>query len=443
MKEIKSPTELKDSETLDEVETSMETPKNIGLFILFLVFGVFGIWAAVAPIGGFANAPGTVTVKSYSKMVQHLEGGIVSEIRARNGDFVKAGDPLLVIDGTQSQAQAEIARGQFIALKVKEARLIAQRDSLAQVAYPSSLSRSNANVLTEMQAQNQIFQARKASRDGSIEVLEQRIEQLQSQLVGLRALREIKEELAASYSEEQVDIEELLGQGFSDKAKLRDVKRRLATYQGEAADLMASISATEVQVGETRLQILQLDREFLNDVVRELSDTQTQLKDMSERVTALEDVLSRTVVRAPDDGVVNGMQFHNVGGVIGPGTVIAEVVPQGADLIVEAQVTPADIDRVSIGLEATISFSSFASSTPKVTGTVLQLSADAITDQRTGIPYYLARVEVSPEGMEDLGDLVLLPGMPAEVFISTGSRTLLQYLFKPFSNALARSLIED
>ncbi|MBT3521920.1 MAG: HlyD family efflux transporter periplasmic adaptor subunit, partial [Gammaproteobacteria bacterium] len=205
----------------------------------------------------------------------------------------------------------------------------------------------------------------------------------------------------------------------------------------------ATSASTEVQIGETRLEILQLNREFQNEVVNELGEVQTRLKDAQERSTALQDIVSRTTVRAPVAGVINGMQVHTEGGVIGPGTVIAEIVPLTEELILEVQVSPLDIDRVYEGQEAMIRFSSFGNRTPTIFGSLLSLSADAIQDPNTGMTYYLARVEVSPEGMADLGDLELLPGMPAEVFIATGSRTLLQYLFKPFSNAMARSFIED
>lgn len=425
------------------IDTSMEMPKRAGLILFFLVFVVFGTWAAVAPLEGSAAASGRVTVKSYSSTVQHLEGGIISEINVQNGDSVRAGDPLLVIDNTQSMAQLEIASSQFVALKAREARLIAQRDGLDEVAYPDIPSISEASVRQEKLAQSGIFQARRASNDGRTEVLEQRIGQLREQVAGLEALRASKLVLAASYAEELTVTEELLSQGFSDKTRQRELKRNHATFEAQAADHAANIAGTEVQIGETRLQILQLQRDFQNDVVTELGEVQTGLNDTNERVTALEDVVSRTVVRAPEDGVVNAMQFHTVGGVIGPGNPIADIVPQSEELIIEASVSPVDIDRVSEGQEAIIRFSSFSSAVPAIFGTVLSLSADAFTDQNTGMSFYLARIEVTPEGMEELGDLELLPGMPAEVFITTGSRTLLQYLLRPFTNALARGLNED
>ncbi|MDG2338228.1 MAG: HlyD family type I secretion periplasmic adaptor subunit [Gammaproteobacteria bacterium] len=425
------------------VDTNMEVPKRVGLTILFLVFGVFGVWSAVAPLDGAARAPGTVMVKSYSQVVQHLEGGIISEIMVRDGDRVTAGEPLLTIDNTQAQAQLEIANAQFIGLKAREARLMAERDKLDRVSYPTDLDSGINGVRQEIEAQDEIFRSQKAALEGSVDVLEQRIEQLQSKLIGLAALKASKEELAASFSEELADVEALLSQGFSDKQKLRELERAVATLEGEAAELSANISSTEVQIGETRLQIIQTEHEFHNDVVNQLGETQTGLNDSNERVNALGDIVRRTVVRAPVAGIVTGMQFHSVNGVIGPGTPIASIVPQNEELIVEAQVSPNDIDRVALGMEATIRFSAFGSSVPTITGKLINLSADRLVDEQTGMPYYQSQIEVTEEGRADLGNLVLLPGMPAEVFITTGSRTFLQYLFKPFTNALARTFIED
>ena len=255
-------------------------------------------------------------------------------------------------------------------------------------------------------------------------------------------MKESKELLAASFNDELSDTRILLEQGFSDKLRLRDLERNYAVYKGEAAELIANISSTEMQIGETQLQILQTENEFRSDVVSQLSETQTRLRDVRERVTALNDVVERTKIRAPVSGVVTGMQFHTEGGVIGPGVPIAEVVPQSDELVIESRVSPIDIDRVHVGQEATIRFSSFGNRTPTIYGSVISVSADAMPDQ-TGVPFYLARVSVNEEGMEALGNLTLVPGMPAEVFIASGPRTFLQYVMKPFSNVLARSLIED
>jgi epimerase transport system membrane fusion protein len=432
------------TEQLRILDTSMETPKRVGLFIFFLVFGVFGFWAGFAPLDGAARAAGVVTVKSYKKVIQHLEGGIVAEILVRNGDVVAAGDPLLVLDNTQSLAQLGIANALFVALKSREARLLAESSGSESISFATALMQAGSNAGAEMASERQIFLARKAARDGEVEVLEQREDQLASRVTGLEAVRTSKLELAASYSEELVDVRELLEEGFSDKQRLRELERSYSSYNGEAADLTANISSTQMQIGETRLQILQQDKDFLNEVVNELGEVRTGLKDSEERVVALRDIVRRTSITAPADGIVNGMQIHTIGGVVRAGVDIAEIVPQLDELIIEANVSPVDIDRVTVGQEATISFSAFSSGlVPTIYGKVIGISADRLVDQNTGAPYYLARVEVTPEGMSDMGDLVLVPGMPAEVFITTGARTFLQYVFKPFTTALSRSFIED
>jgi epimerase transport system membrane fusion protein len=425
------------------IETGIDGARRAGILIAVAVFGVFGLWATLAPLNGAAHAPGTVTVRSYKQVVQHLEGGMVSEIHVQNGDFIEAGGPLVTLDSTQSLAQMEIANAQFAALSAIEARLIAERDGLNSIVFPAPLSAAGANALEEMAVQTQIFEARKAAREGGIAVLEQRIEQLHSRVTGLEAMKVSKEELATSYAEELEDVRLLLKEGFADKLRLRELERNHAMLKGEAAELVATISSTEMQIGETQLQILQMNNEFQSEVVNQLGEVQTNLKDSRERTTALHDVVDRTVIRAPVSGVVNGMQYHTIGAVIGPGNPIADIVPQSDELVVEARVTPIDIDRVSVGQDATIRFSAFSSSVPTISGTVLSVSADAVVDQNTGVPYYMARVQVTPEGLQELGDLELVPGMPAEVFIASGSRTFLQYVMKPFSNALARSLIED
>ena len=396
-----------------------------------------------APLDGAAFAPGKVTVKSYKKTVQHLEGGIVSEILVRDGDLVESGQPLLLLDATQSRSSLEIANSQYIALKAKESRLIAERDGLGTVAYPPSLSRADDRVREEIAAQDEIFSTRKVANEGRTEILEQRVEQLQNQIVGMEALKDAKQILAQSYMDELVDTNALLSKGFSEKNQLRQAERSYAIASGDAAELTANIAATEVQMGETQLQILQQSSEFQNEVANELGEVQTNLKDINERITALSDVVSRTTVIAPDTGIVNGMQVHTVGGVIGSGAAIAEIVPETDDLILEASINPIDIDRVSVGQDARIRFSTFGSRAPTIFGTVLSISADSMINEMTGVPFYLSRIEVNPEGMESLGELALIPGMPAEVYINTGSRTLLQYLFKPFSNAIARSFNED
>jgi epimerase transport system membrane fusion protein len=442
MPDIMKNSDTKNESAIDDL-SSMDGPKKIGLSTFFLVFGLFGLWSAIAPLDGAAFAPGTVIVKSYNKVVQHLEGGIVADILVRDGDVVEAGQPLLTLDDTQARASLEIVNSQYVALRMREARLISERDGASKVEYPTALALSTANAAQEVDAQNQLFEARRESNQGRMQILKQRVNQLQNQVRGMEALQATKEALAKSFAEELEDTQKLLDQGFSEKTRLREAERSFASFSGEAAELTANIAATQVQIGETELQILQQESDFHGEVVSELSEVQTSLKDASERLTALRDVVSRTTVTSPDAGIVNGMQVHTVGGVISPASPIAEIVPRNDELVIQASVSPIDIDRVSEGQEARIRFSTFGSRAPTFMGTLISLSADAMTNESTGAPFYLARIELNADSREELGDLVLLPGMPAEVFINTGSRTFLQYLFKPLSNAVARSFNED
>ena len=425
-------------------DSDLNTHKRFGLTAFFLLFGFGGIWAATAPIEGAAIASGQVTVKSFSKVVQHLEGGIIRDIFVEDGDFVEANEPILEIDNTQSLVELEAQNQMLFSLRALEMRLEAERDGRNSLSYPASFNSMGRQGEEEMAVQIEIFNARRSANDGSKEILEQRIEQLQSEIIGYQGLQASKEKLADSFNEELSDIRELLSQGFSDKNSLRALERDVSTAEGEVAELTATIASTEVAIGEAKLQILQEEREFHNAVVSELQEVQANINIGAEMAIALEDIVSRTIVRAPDSGIVNGLQVHTIAGVITPGMRILDIVPQEDELIIESRVSPTDIDRVAVGQEANIRFSSFGMGTaPSIFGEVISVSADSLIDETSGIPHYVARVEVSQESLEELGDLSLVPGMPADVFISTGSRTFLQYVFKPLTNGFMRGLRED
>lgn len=432
--------------TAKPVNTDDSPIRWIGFIILAVVFGGFGSWAALAPLDSAALAPGVVTVKSFRKTVQHLEGGIVKEIFVREGKQVKEGELLLVLDDTQARAELEILRGQRFAAVASEARLKAERDERDEIRFPELLKVDDQRAREAMLSERQQFDARNLAKSGEIEVLEQRIGQLEAQVSGLQALIASKRELLNSYEEEIRDNKALLSEGYVDKQRLRDVQRQKASLNGEVAEHNASIAGINVQIGETRLQILQLKKDFRARVVEQLAEVQTRVFDLEERVTAINDRVSRSEIYAPVAGMVLGMTTHTVGGVISPGTPILDIIPEGDELIIEAELSPSDIDRVSVGMLADIRFSAFKSATtPVIEGRVVNISADRLVNEQTGMPYYQARVEVTEVGKEKLaaGDLTLLPGMPSEVLVNTGARTLLEYLVAPATNAFARSMIED
>jgi epimerase transport system membrane fusion protein len=419
--------------------------RNIGIAVLLFTFGILGGWSYFAPLDSAAMAPGYVSVKSFRKTVQHLDGGIVSRIFVKEGDVVEQGDVLIKLEDTEIKAQLEILRGQFITLSAQVARLTAEREKKEKIVYPDSLQDlSDPPILEARQTEDQIFYSRKAAHEGEISVLKQRVGQLGSQITGLQGQRSSKQDLVASYTDEIHDLEELLAEGFADKLRLRDVKRNLVMVKGEISSLTAQIAGDEIQIGETKLQILQIEKQFQEEVAAKLGEAQAQLYDITQRMVATRDRVIRTEIKSPAAGRVLGLTVHNAGSVITPGKPILDIVPQQEDLIVTARVSPLDIDRVREGLLAEVRFSSFKQAyAPKVDGKVVNLSADSLKDERTGNSYYQAEIELTPESYERLGDIELLPGMPADVLINTGERTVVEYLLQPITMAVSHAFIED
>ncbi len=416
--------------------------RRIGYAVLFVTFGLFGSWAAFAPLDSAALAPGVVTVKSYRKTVQHLEGGIVSALHVHDGDQVQAGDLLVELDGTQVLAELEMVRSQLIAVRALEARLVAERDANEKVEF--GVPAADRRVDEARESELQIFRARRSARLGEISVLQKRVVQLSEQIRGFRAEIQGKNQEISFYEEEVSDLTALLREGFVDKQRLREQQRNVVRLRSEIAEVQSSIARALLQIGETKLQIVQLNKDFISEVVTQLAEVQTTIFDLNERLAAANDRAQRLQIRAPESGMVLGMQVHTVGGVISPGTPLLDLVPASEDLVMDVEISPMDIDRVGPGKLADIRFSAFKNATtPVIEGVLTRVSADRLVNEQTGIPYYLGRVELTKSGRKQLGNLVLVPGMPAEVLINTGERTLLEYLVQPASNAFARSLIED
>lgn len=432
-------------EKTPELETDDKPIRYIGLLVIVVTFVFFGGWSLLAPLGGAALAPGVVMVKNHRKTVQHLEGGIVRKLLVRDGDVVAAGDVLIELDDTRSRAELDIVRGQYSLAKAMEARLIAERDGLAQVVYPDSLGDSTDKRTAEAIAvQNQIFLARTNAHTGEKKVLEQRIEQLRSQIEGLEQLKGARRNLAASYAAEIQDINELLEEGFADNRRLREFDRNHTQNLGDIADLESRIAGLKINIGETQLQIMQLEKEVQKEVAGQLGETQGLLSELTEKIYVLSDRLQRGAVVAPVGGMVLGLTAHTEGGVIAPGSPIMDIVPLTEELLIEAKVSPLDIDRVSVGMQAEVRFSAFKrGATPVLVGVVTALASDSLVSEDKTTSYYLARVELTPESLKDTANVQLVAGMPAEVLIKTADRTLFRYIAQPFSDMLARSFLEE
>jgi len=428
----------------ERLETDDEPIRKIGYLITFLAFGVFGIWSFFAPIGSSALAPGVLVVKTHSKTVQHLDGGIVHKIHVSNGNIVKKGETLISLDDTQTKAQLEITRGEMIVLKMQRARLIAEKDLQQTVQFSEDVFKNDSRTLQAREGQVLVFAARKTVYEGKVAVLAQRVSQLESQRKGMLAQLVGKKALLASYQEEQSDLRALLEEGFIEKNKLRDIERRFASSQGDLGELIAGIASIEMKTGEAKLEVLQVKKDFTESVINQLEEVNAKIYDVEERFIALTDKQNRTILKAPVDGKVMKLVVFTEGGVIAPGGAIMDIVPEREELMIDAEVSIMDIDRVKAGLLADVRFSVFNQAiTPEVEGEVLTVSADRLVNEDNGMPYYLAQVKITQESQEKLKGFVLQPGMPAEVFINTGDRTLFEYLTQPVSNAFARALIEE
>jgi len=423
--------------------------KQLGLIAILAVFGVLGGWAAFAPMTTAADATGQVVVERYRKTIQHLEGGIVVSIMVKDGDWVAEGDALILLDDTQFRSELEVLRGQYFISVAREARLVSQRDNSKAISFPSEIlsARDDTRALEAMRVQTQTFLARQMAHDNEVSLYEEQINQLRAKMKGLKSQIESSSLLVRSYKSELHDFEKLLKEGYTEKQTVRDLERKYSDSQGKTGELESAIAATALEISETQLKILQLRKELQREVIKEISEVQSELFELREKIYALQQKVERSVIKAPEAGKILGLNVHTLSGVIAPGSPIMEIVPQDEKLIVEARVSPLDIDRVKIGQEAEIRFPAFKSKgLPRIVGHVIALSADSISDpnQQTE-PYYLSRVSVDKEGLDNLDKLKLdlVPGMPAEALIKTGERTFLRYLMGPITDVFHRSFIED
>jgi membrane fusion protein, epimerase transport system len=435
---------------IESTRTADRRLRRMGLVVILVVFAGFGSWALLAPLSSAALAPGVVAVESYRKTVQHLEGGIVRSLEVRDGQQVEKDQVLITLEDTQPRAQLEVLRGQYFVALAREARLITQRDGLPQIAFPRELlaHQKDERVQEVMRVQTQTFRVRRAAQEGEVALYQQQIAQLQAKGAGLRSQKASSDRLVASFGGELEDFQVLLKHGYAEKQKVRELERSLAQSQGQVGDLTSNLAATELQISETRLKIIQLQKELQREVARELNEVQTHLFELREKLQSVQDTVARTVIRAPQAGVVLELGVHTLGAVVKPGEKLMDIVPRGERLIIEAKVSPVDIDSLRVGQTAEVRFSAFkARDTPKVDGTLVMLSADRLLDSsdEKKTPYYLARVEISQQGLKELSRqrLELVAGMPAEVLINTGERTLFDYLIDPIKNTVARSLIEQ
>src|SRR5215467_4280880 len=415
-----------------------------GLIVLLLAFGVGG-WAATTQIAGALIAQGSVVVDSNVKKVQHPTGGVVGKLNVQDGDRVKAGDILVQLDDTITRANLAIVTKGLDELTARKARLEAERDGAESVTFPRMLlaHAEEAPVAIAIANERKLFELRRSARLGQKAQLRQRITQLQDEIGGLNAQQEAKAREIGLIGKELDGVRELWKNNLVQITRLTALERDAARLEGERGQLIASVAQAKGKVTETELQVIQIDQDLSSEVAKDMREVDAKFGEFVERKVAAEDQLKRIDLRAPQDGTVLESKVHTVGGVVPAGDTIMLIVPDTDNLLVEAKVSPHDIDRIQIGQSAVLRFSAFnLRTTPEINGTVTRVSADTTTDQRTGQSYYTTRIAMTKDAVARLGDVKLIPGMPVEAFVQTGERTVMSYLIKPLQDQFMRAFRE-
>jgi HlyD family secretion protein len=423
----------------------------VGCAALAVAFGGVGGWASTTYIAGAVIANGTVEVESSVKKVQHPSGGIVREILVKDGSEVETGQTLMRLDDTLTRATLGVVQSQLDLYAAREARLLAERDGLGSVAFPTATQNRPAGQIgeTAIAGEQRLFQSRREGHEGQRAQLRERIAQIGEEIGGLTAQQKSKDSEIKFIGEELAGTMELYKKNLVTIARYVQMQRDQARLLGERGQLVADIARSRGKIAETELQILQLDQDFRTDVLKDLRETQAKIAELQERQNAAADELRRTDIRAPQAGVVYQLQVHTIGGVIAKGDTVMQIAPRADPLIVEAKVAPQDIDQVAVGASVRVRIGAGnRRTTPDIEGRVSVVSPD-LTREPAAPPaggqaqqYYMARVDLSEADINSIGDLQLVPGMPAEIYIRTQDRTPLDYLLKPLHEQIARTFRE-
>jgi HlyD family secretion protein len=417
----------------------------VGLAMVVILAGGFGGWASTAQISGALIAPGSIVVESNVKKVQHPTGGVVGELLAHDGDVVKAGQVVVRLDDTVTKASLAIVTKTLDGLWARAARLEAEQRGLDKPVFPKMLldRADDPDVKNVIASESKLFEVRVNGRAGQKAQLRERVRQLNEEIAGLTAQEMAKDQEIALVNQELVGVRSLYDQHLVQMSRLTTLERDAARLNGERAQYVASRAQSKGKITETELQIIQVDKDMVSEVSKDLRETNDKIGEFVERKVTAEDQLRRVDIRAPQDGMVEQSTVHTVGGVITAGDAIMMIVPQADDLQVEAKVNPQDIDKLQIGQKTLLRLSAFNQrTTPELNGVVTRVSPDVTTEQRTGQSYYTIRVSMPPQEVARLGEARLIPGMPVEAFVQTGDRTMLSYLIKPLHDQLMRAFRE-
>jgi HlyD family type I secretion membrane fusion protein len=434
------------NETTPRIASNFYPYVYAGALLAVLLFGGLGGWALLAKLDSAVVAQGTVSLESNRKTVQHLEGGIVEQILVHEGQIVREGEVLLTLRPIQVEAGLVTQMNSLDGALALEARLSAEQDQSLVVVFPPELTvRSDRlSTLRAMNDQLTQFGERRASLAGQKGILNNRIEQLKRQGQGLTAVLTAGKAQYGSMVQEYEKVKPLADKGWFSANRFLEMQRRIDELRGKVGQTEADIAKNAEAVEETRLQILQTELRFREEVAQQLRDVRLQVGELREKSRVSKDVLARMEIRAPRGGMAQNLRVHTVGGVVKQGEAILEIVPLNDALIVQAHVMPLDVNQVHVGLDAEVRFPGLRSrTTPLIMGKVRTISADVLKDDTGKEPYYLAIVEVEPESLPAVLKGKLTAGMPADIMIATGERSVMDYLISPLANAVRKTMREN
>lgn len=431
-----------------ELQTDTRSPIRLGFWVLVVGFGLFLGWAAWAPLDEGVTAPATVSVETRRKTIQHLQGGVIKSVAVKEGQTVKQGDTLVVLDDAAVRAQYEAIRQNYLSQRALESRLLAEATEQRQISFHPDLQVAKDPVAQQlMNVQQQVMAARRAAQLAEISAAEQTIVGYEAQIGGMKQMLESRRNQAALQQRQLGNVKALADEGFAPRNQALQLEQQQAELRTSLSDLETNIERTRNAIAEMRLRIAQRKQEYLKEVSTQLADIRREVAANEERLVAVTSDLGRMVIKSPVEGQVVSLALaQRGGGVVTPGQRLMDITPKGESLLLDARVPPHVIDRVKAGDLTEVRFNAFANTpTLVVHGKVQSLSGDAITEQMGAgvISFYLARVEITPEGIKALGNRVLQPGMPAEVLIKTGERSLLTYLLHPLSKRIAAAMTEE
>lgn len=416
-----------------------------GVAASILLVGGVGGWAATTEISGAVIAQGLLVVDSNVKKVQHPTGGVVGELRVKDGDRVKAGDIVIRLDDTQTRANLAIVTKGLDEFAARRAREEAERDGETAIAFPADLlARMNDPEIAHIvNGERKLFETRLSARTGQREQLRERVVQSKEEITGLVTQQKSREDQIVWVDKELEGVRDLWQKNLVQFNRVTQLEREKVRLEGERGQLIAQIAQTRGKIAETELQIIQIDQDMRTEVGKDLAEIRAKTAELVEKKVAAEDQLKRIDIRAPQDGVVLQLAVHTVGGVVAAGDQLMLIVPESDALSVEAKIAPQDIDQVHLGQQATLRFTAFNQrTTPELNGEVSRVSADVTQDQKTNVYYYTVRISLSEAEMSRLGKVKLIPGMPVEAFVQTNERRVLSYLVRPLHDQITRAFRE-